>query len=108
MCATCNAESLGSNPNPAASQCFHRKRESKAVFTNPVFLWHFYITKHNTMRIAATDAQFIFFGTHIDSVPFLFYYQGIYPFTSFGCIGLCYYEVSRSRRSVSNPILSSI
>src|SRR5260221_3272042 len=56
VCATGDAQRLGSNADTAPGQDFHGEFKAKAVFSDTVFPWHFYIGKQYAMGIAAPDA----------------------------------------------------
>ena len=108
VCPGGDAQGLGCDADASAGQGLHGKFESKPVFTDAVFLGHFYILEHQGVRIRPSDAHFVFLGPNDETRHVPLYNQGIDPTVALVSIRLCDNEVGTGASAVGDPVLGAV
>ena len=104
----CNTQCLSGYSNTSTRKHFHRKLESKTVLTNSIFFWDLNIIEQQSMSVTPSDSHFILFCSYDKSFHSSLNYKSIDAFVTQLNVGLSYHQVSRSRRTIGNPIFCSV
>ena len=108
VCPGGDAQGLGRDADASACQGLHGKFESKPVFTDAVFLGHFYVLEHQRVRIRSSDAHLVFLGSNDETGHVALHNQGIDATVALVSIGLCDDEVGAGASAVGDPVFGAV